>query len=378
MEDKTVIKNGKALRRGFTTGSCAAAAAAAAVEMLLSGSPVFSVAVTLPAGNEAFFDIRVDDRSVESASCTVIKDAGDDPDITNGAEISAEVFLTEQDFYLCGGEGVGIVTAKGLPVAQGEPAINPVPRQMIRENVDRVCRKYGYTGGIRAVISVKNGEELAKKTFNPRLGIQGGISILGTPGIVEPMSEQALVDTIKIMIDRAKQKNTKQIVISPGNYGRDYCLHCFGIDLENCIKCSNFIGDTLDYLVYRGFSEIFLVGHIGKLLKLAGGIMNTHSSVADCRMEILAAHCALAGGSREIVQALMQSKTTDEALELLRNVLLEEEVCRTILEKIVQNITARTRGRMKVTAAVFASGERLLMKTENTEEFVMRYRKETQ
>lgn len=374
MKDELVIKNGRALRRGFTTGSCAAAAATAAAEILLSGFQVPSVHITLPNGDTAWFEIHLISRKKETAVCTVVKDAGDDPDITNGAEISAEVFLTEQGFCLCGGTGVGIVTARGLPVPEGEPAINPVPRKMIRENIDAICRKYHYTGGVRVVISVKNGEELARKTFNPRLGIQGGISILGTTGIVEPMSEQALVDTIQIMVDRAKRKNPNQIIISPGNYGRDYCLHHFGIDLEDCIKCSNYIGETLDYLVYREFSELFLVGHIGKLLKLAGGIMNTHSSVADCRMEILSAHCALAGGSKDIVRAVMQSKTTDEALEQLRIAHLEEETCSTILEKILEHIKRRTGESMNIAVAVFTTGERLLMKTSNIGDFIMRYR----
>lgn len=375
-KDQMVIKNGKALRKGFTTGSCACAAAAAAAELLLGGKTISSVEIYLPNGTNAAFDVMVKKKAESSAVCAVIKDAGDDPDITDGVEISAKVSFAPEGIHFFAGSGVGTVTCSGLPIEKGEPAINPGPRKMIQENLKNISQKYGYTGGFAITVSAKGGEELAKHTFNPRLGIEGGISILGTTGIVEPMSEQALIDTIHLTIDRARIQNSQQIIVSPGNYGRDYCLHQLGFSLEDCIKCSNFIGETLDYLVYRDFSEILLVGHIGKLVKLAGGIMNTHSSIADARMEILASHCALAGGNQQAVKSIMESRTTDQALSILDQWNLTDTVCHSLLNKIVEHIRLRTHGKISIHVIVFTTEERLLIKTEKVEDFIKRYQKE--
>ena len=197
VNSKYVWKNQKRLRTGYTTGSCAAGAAKAAVQMLLGDEAVRQVRLHTPKGIELYLEVEKPARGLDWVSCAVRKDSGDDPDVTDGVYVYAKAEKTkEPGVRLRGGEGVGIVTRKGLGLAVGEAAINPVPRKMIREAVESVCSSYGYQGGIAVVISIPEGAELAGRTFNPRLGIEGGISVLGTTGIVEPMSEQALIDTI--------------------------------------------------------------------------------------------------------------------------------------------------------------------------------------
>lgn len=360
-----VVKHGQELRCGYTTGSCATAAATAAAEMLLTGRRVNAVAIILPRGETVVFETVNIQLTPAKAVCSVIKDAGDDPDVTDGIEIIAEVSFGDTGIVITGGTGVGVVTANGLQCKVGEAAINPVPRRMITQNVRNICEKYGCTQGLQIKIAAVNGELIAKKTFNPRLGIVGGISILGTTGIVEPMSEQALIDTIKVVIDKAKIHNSETILIAPGNYGRDYCIKHLGFDLEQGIKFSNFIGETLDYLVYQGFQEVLLVGHVGKLVKIAGGIMNTHSSMADCRMEILGVHSAMAGANQSVVKQIMNCLTTDEALAVLAVNNLTEPVFRSILEKILFQIDYRTKGKLQVEVIIFATNDKIIAQTDN-------------
>jgi cobalt-precorrin-5B (C1)-methyltransferase len=371
---EVIVKNGKQLRYGYTTGSCAAAAATAAAEMLLSGVRVDSVPITLPGGETVVFETAGVLLTPEKAACSVIKDAGDDPDVTDGIEITAEVTFCEGEIVITGGTGVGVVTGKGLQCKVGEAAINPVPRKMITQNVKRMCEKYFCKKGIYIKISALNGEKIAQKTFNPRLGIVGGISILGTTGIVEPMSEQALIETIKVLIRKAKAQNGETILISPGNYGRDYCIRQLGIDLNLGIKFSNFIGETLDYLVYEGFKEILLVGHVGKLVKIAGGVMNTHSSVADCRMEILGVHSAMAGADSSTVKKIMECKTTDEAIEIIENNNLAEAVFQSILEKILFQIDYRTKGKCQVEIIIFTTNDKIIAQTDQAERLAEKIR----
>lgn len=370
MED-VVVKNGKELRCGFTTGTCAAAAAAAAAGMLLTGERPDTVLVRLPGGEEVSLPVEEAAFAHGAAFCGIIKRAGDDPDVTDGMLIGAQAVLTaEAGIVISGGEGVGVVTGPGLQVPPGEAAINPVPRRMIRENVERVLARCGSDSGVQVTISARGGEEIAQKTFNPRLGIVGGISILGTTGIVEPMSEKALVDTIKVLIDKARVKDPVRAVLSPGNYGRDYCLRQFGFDIDDSIKYSNYIGETLDHLVYRGFQEILLVGHVGKLVKVAGGVMNTHSSMADCRMEILASHAALCGADRDTVAKLMACRTTDEALAVLDAAGVTQPVMEAVREKILEHIAYRTHGQLRTELVVFATGDRVLTRTAGVEAFL--------
>ncbi len=372
--DKIIVKNGKAMRLGYTTGSCATAVATAATQMLLSKTEVSSVFITLPSGEKVAFLIDDIKYSNDKISCSVTKDAGDDPDVTDGIKIFAEVTTCDGGINIFGGTGVGVVTSKGLQCGVGEPAINPVPRSMIIKNVTSVCEKYNYNKGLNITISVENGEEVAKKTFNPRLGIIGGISILGTTGIVEPMSEKALVDTIHILIDKHKQEDSENILISPGNYGRDYCKNNLNIDIDKAIKCSNFIGETFDYLVYSGYKKVLLVGHIGKLIKLAGGIMNTHSSMADCRMEIIAAHCGLVGASQSVMKKIMECVTTEEAVEILDNNKITDEIFKSIMEKIKFQIDYRVKNSLQTEIILFSQGDRMIAKSENADEFVKIFR----
>ncbi len=360
-----VIKNGKRLRSGFTTGSCAAAAAAVATETLLSGQRVQTVSIVLPDGSSAVFAPYSIAFEREAVIAGIKKDAGDDPDVTNGMEILAKASFAgdHSAVRITGGKGVGVVTKAGLACPVGQAAINPVPQKMIEENVRRVCQTHRYEGGIEIEICAVDGKTVAEQTFNPRLGIQGGISILGTTGIVEPMSEKALVDTIHVLIDQAKTRDSQSILITPGNYGSAYCKEALGLWLTQGVQCSNFVGETLDYLVLSGFSEALFVGHAGKLFKIAAGVMNTHSSIADARMEVLAAHSAMAGAGAQTVRQIMECGTTDAAAAILREQGLERAVYASILEKMREHIDLRTKGRLIVELIVFGDANTVLCET---------------
>ncbi len=373
-ENAFVVKNGKRLRCGYTTGSCATAAASAAAELLLGQLPVNSVSILLPGGEQAVFTVGDIAIAENAASCSVVKDAGDDPDVTDGIKIFAECFLGGEELMLSGGPGVGVATCRGLRCPEGEAAINPVPRRMIVENVAAVCQRHGYSQGMRIVISVPEGEAVAQKTFNPRIGIKGGISILGTTGIVEPMSEKALVDTIKVLVDKQQAANRENILVAPGNYGRDYCREQLGLDIAKAVKCSNFIGETVDYLVYKGFKRLLLVGHVGKLIKIAGGIMNTHSAVADCRMEILAAHAACLGGGQELAQGLLACLTTDQAIELLQEAGLCEAVFEQAMGKMLFHLRQRAKGALEIGAVMFGAERRLMYASPGAREIARFFR----
>ena len=359
-----LFRNGKMLRTGLTTGTCAAAAAVAAAGQLLTGHPAGRVEIRLPGGDPVRMDTLVCRMEGETAFCQVRKDGGDDPDVTTGMAIGARISRISSGIELDGGEGVGRVTGPGLPCPPGEAAINPVPRKMIRENLESLCRELGYTGGLQVIITAENGREVAKKTFNPRLGIEGGISILGTTGIVEPMSSRALTDTTNLLIDRYRLKSPDRILLTPGNYGQDFSRDFLGISREGAVQFSNFLGEALDYLVYRNYRELLLVGHAGKLVKVAGGIMNTHSSQADCRMEILAAHAALAGGDRTLIRNIMDCPMVPAALDFLRMARVEQEVYRTVLEKIREQVNYRTGGSLRTEVMLFTMEEGLLAATD--------------
>lgn len=335
MLDQFVYKNNKKMRMGYTTGSCAAAAAKAAAWMLLHGKSLSEVRLMTPKGIPLQLEVLEPKFTKDSASCGIQKDAGDDPDVTDGLRIYATVSRSDiPGITLDGGKGVGRVTRVGLEQAVGDAAINKVPRQMIREGVEEICREAGYTGGLSVIISIPGGEELAKKTFNPRLGIVGGISILGTSGIVEPMSEQALIDTIRVDIKMQLAGGRKYLVLVPGNYGLDFLEDYEPEILKRSVKYSNFLGEAIDAAVEFGAKGVLLVGHIGKLVKLAAGIMNTHSRNADARMEILTAHAAVLGGDPETAGRLMNCITTDEALEILKEKGLLEPVMERLMERM--------------------------------------------
>ena len=365
-ENNFIVKNGKQLRFGYTTGSCATAAAAAATRMLFRQHPLEFMAITLPTGAQVVFNINDIAIQAQTVTCSVTKDAGDDPDVTDGIKIFATATLAPSEIRLNGGEGIGRITSQGLACPVGEAAINPVPRKMILDNVARICKEENSPAGVTITIFVPAGEQLATKTFNPRLGIVGGISILGTTGIVEPMSEKAIVDTIKLLIDKQSLVDSENILITPGNYGRDYCREVLQLDIEKAVKCSNFIGETIDYLVYRKFQKVLLVGHIGKLVKIAGGIMNTHSAIADCRNEIFAAHTALAGADKELVQKVMNSLTTDQILEHLDQADICEQVFASILERILFQLNYRSKNALQISVIAFSNKQKKIFKSKNT------------
>ncbi len=309
--------DGKLRRCGYTTGSCAAGAAKAAVICLLGGEIPRQVTISLPRGKSLTLEALDCRREGSTALCAVRKDAGDDPDITNGALIYAQVEKIPAGIAIDGGEGVGRVTKPGLDQSVGSAAINSGPRAQIAANVRAACQMFGYGGGIRVTISVPQGAELAKKTFNPKLGILGGISILGTSGIVEPMSNAALAESLRAEIRVLRAKGQENMLLVLGNYGRDFAEDALGLDTREAIVCSNHIGDALAAAVEQDFRRVLLIGHIGKLVKLGIGQTNTHSRNGDGRMEILCACAVRAGADIETARKILGSATTDAALHAL-------------------------------------------------------------
>ena len=352
--EEYIVKDGKKLRLGYTTGSCAAAAAKAAAYMLLTGRRKDTIDLLTPKGIRLHLTVEEIKITSVEASCAIRKDSGDDPDATRGTLIFACVRKTDvPEILIDGGAGVGRVTKRGLDQPVGAAAINSVPRRMIEENVREVCALCGYDGGVSVVISVPEGEALAKKTFNPRLGIVGGISILGTTGIVEPMSEQALVDTIRVELRQRRELGAEYVLLTPGNYGADFIRDSIGIDPRTAVLTSNFIGDALELSRELGFHGALLIGHIGKLVKLAGGMWNTHSKFGDCRMELLAAHAASLGLRPEKVSELLACVMCDDALRILK----EEQLYDAVLTRLAGRIEFHLRhkcGEMEIGAMVFS------------------------
>lgn len=340
-----ITQGGKRLRCGYTTGTCAALAAKAAAFLLLTGEMPKTVSLLTPKG--LLVEVSPEEQAFtgDAARCAVRKDGGDDCDATDGLLICAEVSrIPETEFRVDGGAGVGRVTRPGLEQPVGSAAINRVPREMIRNALREAARACGHAGGLSAVITVPDGKQVAQKTFNPNLGIVGGISILGTSGIVEPQSLQALVDTIRIEIEVRAAAGEKKLLITPGNYGEDFLKTYPALSGVQPVKCSNFIGDTLDFAISNGMRTLMLVGHIGKLVKLAGGIMNTHSRYADCRAELFAAHAALAGAETSLVRKLMDSNTTDESIALLDSASLRGPVLDSLMERAMRAVRRRAEG----------------------------------
>ncbi len=392
--EQYVHKNQKTLRRGITTGTCAAAAAGAAALRLLTGNEVEHMTVRMPAGMTVEVPVfsaacrgKVSGRQDPGFTYYVVKDSGDDPDVTNGAEIAATVeripeqeacriskdaFQSEEYPYLFldGGEGVGRVACEGLEQRKGQAAINVVPRSMIFQAVAQACGQADDFGVLLITVSVPKGRELAERTFNPQLGITGGISILGTSGIVEPMSEKAIVDTIELQIRQIAAQGEKSLLVTPGNYGQGYAASHLGLRLDHSVKCSNYIGETLDLAVSYQMERLLLVGNIGKLVKLAAGIMNTHSRTADARREIFVTHTVLSGGTRQMAEELMRCVNTEEMLALLTQWQLREAVTGRILDKIKEVVDLRTGGKLEAGVVLFSERFGCLGQTAGTGELL--------
>lgn len=331
----------KELRKGFTTGSCGAAAAKAALYMLLTGSVKDEIEIITPGG--ALFRTEVKDifRGENRVRCAVVKDGGDDPDVTTGLHVTAEVRAEERtdgdlEIQIEGGPGVGRVTLPGLDQPVGNAAINRVPRQMIEKELSEVAELLDFRGRIRVILSVPGGEAAAERTFNPRLGIEGGISILGTTGIVEPMSTRAILDTIWVELNQRKALGDRIAAVSPGNYGLNFMKETYGYDLNRSVKCSNYVGDTVDMVREMDFRGMLLTGHIGKLIKVSGGIMNTHSKEGDARMELLAAGVIRAGGSMDTLRGILNCRVTEEALSIIQAE--SPALLRTSMESVLDRI----------------------------------------
>ncbi|PST34197.1 cobalt-precorrin-5B (C(1))-methyltransferase CbiD [Enterocloster lavalensis] len=384
MENTYIYKQQKKLRCGYTTGTCAAAASMAAAAMLLGEEAVEQVSVETPGGVRFLLSVEEIRRASGWVSCAVRKDGGDDPDVTHGMQICARVGVappepeTPGGWYeyenggltlkIKGGVGIGLVTKAGLSCEVGKHAINPVPRDMIFKHVERVCTGRDFAGTLWIVIFAPEGEARALDTFNSRLGIRGGISILGTTGIVEPMSEAALLATIRLDIRQQAAGGPGTLVLTPGNYGETFVRERLGLDLDRAVKCSNYIGASIDMAVEEGIREVLLVGHAGKLVKVAAGIMNTHSSVADGRMEILAAHGAACGAGPELVEQILESITVDQALEYMEQV---PGLGQAVMDRVIRRMDGCLRRRagkaMKIEAVVFTNARGLLGRTKGAD-----------
>ncbi len=352
LEDYFIIKDQKKMRFGYTTGSCAAAAAKAAASMLFERKELPVVELLPPKGIRLWLEVLDISRKKDCVSCAIKKDGGDDPDVTSGLLVYAtvrlcgrgearalqQVFLHTKQMQgdcrqtellqqeksetavvgITAGEGVGKITLPGLEQPVGAPAINKVPRRMITEAVQEICEKHWLLWRNRSVYPGTGRAQTAQKTFNPRLGIQGGISILGTSGIVEPMSEKALISSIEVEMKQKASGGKQYLLVAPGNYGLQYLSGHFPFAADEAVKCSNYVGQTIDFAVNMGLKGILFVAHIGKFIKVAGGIMNTHSRDADARMEILAANALRAGADAWTAKQILDAVTTDEGLAVLK------------------------------------------------------------
>lgn len=423
--EEYVIKNQKKLRLGITTGTCSAAAAQAAAMQLLLGVESHAVTLRTPKGMTVSVPVYLLESDSRKSSYKVVKDSGDDPDVTNGTDVCVTVEYAQQStreksnrsagtsgdkkpngsveiggnagsdgiveasiqsskngsqdrsraftsgsypyLTLDGGMGIGRVTKEGLEQAVGQAAINRVPRQMIFDAVADVCEKANVCEPLHITVWMPEGETLAKRTFNPKLGIEGGLSVLGTSGILEPMSEQAIVATIETEIRQLHAVGEEKVLVTPGNYGQAYASEYLGLDLAKSVKSSNYIGDTIDLAISYGMKDFLLVGNIGKLVKLAAGIFNTHSKVADGRGEIFAVHAAMAGAEAKVVQEIYDCINTDRMLDVLEREGLREAVMQSILAAIEKHVAGRVGDTMRFGVIVFSEKYGYLGQTSDAE-----------
>lgn len=390
-----VIKDEKKLSYGYTTGSCAAAAAGAATRMLLSGEKVEHMSLLTPKGFSLLLEIEdIQMHLPDYVSCAVRKNAGDDPDVTDGVLVYARVERNRKQpgrnvpgerksvekidsvemaapgIVIEGGVGVGRVTKPGLDQPVGAAAINSGPRKQIERIVLELCKLYHYADGLHITISIPEGVQLAEKTFNPRLGIEGGISVLGTTGIVEPMSDQALLDTIRVELKMHAALGEKMVAMAPGNYGLQFMQDTFGYPLDQAVKCSNFVKASMEMVADLGIEKVLFTGHIGKLIKIAAGAENTHSSYGDGRMEMLCKLAGQFGGSRELLQRISDCVATEEAVRLLDTEEIKEPVMKEAARLVKAHMEAFGEHKVQVEVILFSNELGLLAKTEQAESFL--------
>ena len=353
----------RVLKYGNTTGAYAAAAAKAALITLLS-NPVDRVGIPSPLGIR--FEILIKEckkLSVDTAIAYAIKNAGDDIDVTDKMEISATVKLTDDGkIKIKGGKGIGTVTKPGLPVPIGKSAINPVPRKMIE---DAIREALPSGKGVEVTISAPEGEEVAEKTQNSKLGIVGGISILGTTGVVRPLSMTAYRRSLVPQIDVALAQNYERIFLVPGNIGEKLAKQIFKVPEDAIIQTGDFMGYMLKKAVEKGAKEIIIFGHPGKLVKLAAGIFNTHHKMGDARMEVIAAYAGAAGVDTEIIKLILQSNTTEETISILKQAKLLQTTFDKIAEKVCLRSLERTKNKTKINVIIVSMDGTILGTNQN-------------
>lgn len=404
--EEFVYIDGKKYRRGYTTGSCATAVSKAAVYMLLTNEKIDTVNIDTPKGIYLTIPVvsseikKNEDTGEIYSICSVEKDGGDDIDATNGIEIFAKATWVYEDeidksennfsfegdgFCVFSGNGVGIITKKGLSVEPGRPAINPVPQKMIAKEVESILKASGENvlndkksldnrkKVIKITIFIPKGEEVANKTFNPRLGIVGGISIIGTSGIVEPMSDDGWKKSLSIELNMKKELGMDKIILVPGNHGESFISDRIG-ENSSVVRTSNFLGYMLMEAKRMGFKKILLAGHIGKFIKLSAGIFNTHSKVADARNEILIANLALMGASTELVRKIDSCLTTEEATDIVYENGFGE-VFDIICEKCKKRAEMHVDNGIEVEVFIFKMDKTVLGKSKNAEEMLDSFRK---
>ena len=361
-----MIKNLQNLKNGYTTGTCAAGASLASVLWQITGTMPKQVEILLNSGEKLNLNIQ-NCEQFGSFSCGVIKDSGDDIDITNNCLVISrvEIFQQNGEISFFAGKGIGKITKKGLKLPVGEPAINPVPRQMIIEAIRSVIGEKSCS----VTISIPNGENLAKQTFNPKLGIQGGLSILGTTGIVRPMSENAIRESLKLELSMCRAEYGSVCCFVTGYSGENYLKKIYNYQ-NSVILCSNYIGYLLDYAEELKFTKILLVGKTGKLSKLAANIMYLHSHTAGGQREVICTHAALAGANQKQIQALYDCVTTVHMQELLENFSLSRTVWSTIAESGVKNCKLRTHGNIQIAILLLDEHNHILAKTKQTDEIL--------
>ncbi|TBL99221.1 cobalt-precorrin-5B (C(1))-methyltransferase [Hafnia paralvei] len=332
----TLWHNGKSYRKGYTTGSCATAAAKVAALMALRQHVINQVSIVTPSGITLRLNVEQPLICGQQASAAIRKDGGDDVDATHGMLIFAQVALNDSgSITIGGGEGVGTVTRKGIGLPIGSAAINRTPRQTIEQAVREVI---GPERGADIVIFAPEGEERAQKTYNGRLGILGGISIIGTTGIVTPMSEESWKRSLALELEMKRAQGMTSVILVPGNHGERFVQEHMQIDAERVVTMSNFVGYMLQEAQRLGFQHVVLVGHLGKLIKVAAGIFHTHSHIADGRMETLVARLALLGAPHEFLRAVFECSTTEAAMELI-----EQQGWQAVYDDIAQAIGERVK-----------------------------------
>ncbi|MEK4252598.1 cobalt-precorrin-5B (C(1))-methyltransferase [Ureibacillus sp. FSL K6-2830] len=358
-------KDPSELREGYTTGACATACAKAALISLITKLEQKKVMIHLPVGKDVEFSIeKCEIRDIE-VKCSVIKDGGDDPDATHGAIIEATVsWRKDKEIFIDGGKGVGRVTKPGLPIEVGLAAINPVPRKMIQTEVEKVLQQYGIETGVNIIITVPEGEEIAKKTLNSRLGIIGGISILGTRGTVVPFSNAAYMASIVQAISVAKAAGSEHLVFTTGGRSEKFAMSMYSELPEVAfIEMGDFVGFSMKQCKQLGIPKVSLVGMMGKFSKLAQGSMMLHSKGSQVNFEFLASIARESGATNESVRQILQANTANEVGEIMK-----EQGCMKFFDKLSElcckEILKHVGGGLIVSTAIYSMKGELLGKAE--------------